>query len=78
MSILSGASHPDTGTLLVLGEPVSFRSPRDGFAHGIGMVHQHYQLVRTLTAAENLHLGWAETPLLVDRKRLIARVRSSS
>jgi simple sugar transport system ATP-binding protein len=75
MSILSGASHPDTGTFLVRGEPVSFRSPRDGFAHGIGMVHQHYQLVRTLTAAENLHLGWAETPLLANRKRLIARAQ---
>ncbi|HZQ65468.1 MAG TPA: ABC transporter ATP-binding protein [Gaiellaceae bacterium] len=75
MSILSGASHPDTGTFLVRGEPVSFRSPRDGFAHGIGMVHQHYQLVRTLTAAENLHIGWAETPLLVNRKRLIARAQ---
>jgi general nucleoside transport system ATP-binding protein len=75
MSILSGASHPDSGTFLVRGEPVTFRSPRDGFAHGIGMVHQHYQLVRTLTAAENLHLGWAETPRLADRKRLIARAQ---
>ena len=75
MSILSGASHPDSGRFLVRGEPVSFRSPRDGFAHGIGMVHQHYQLVRTLTAAENLHLGWAETPRLADRKRLIARAK---
>jgi ABC-type uncharacterized transport system ATPase subunit len=73
MSILSGSSHPDSGTFLVRGEPVSFRSPRDGFSHGIGMVHQHYQLVRTLTAAENLHLGWRQTPRLVDRKRLIAR-----
>jgi len=73
MSILSGSSHPDSGTFLVRGEPVSFRSPRDGFAHGIGMVHQHYQLVRTLTAAENLHLGWEETPWLADRKRLVAR-----
>ena len=73
MNILSGASHPDSGTFLVRGDPVAFRSPRDGFAHGIGMVHQHYQLVRTLTAAENLHLGWAETPRLADRKRLIAR-----
>jgi simple sugar transport system ATP-binding protein len=75
MSILSGASHPDSGTFLVRGSPVSFRSPRDGFAHGIGMVHQHYQLVRTLTAAENLHLGWTETPRFVDRKRLIARAQ---
>jgi general nucleoside transport system ATP-binding protein len=75
MSILSGASHPDSGTFLVRGEPVSFRSPRDGFAYGIGMVHQHYQLVRTLTAAENLHLGWPETPRLSNRKRLIARAK---
>ncbi|HKP18536.1 MAG TPA: ABC transporter ATP-binding protein [Gaiellaceae bacterium] len=75
MSILSGSLHPDAGTFLLRGESVSFRSPRDGFAHGIGMVHQHYQLVRTLTAAENLHLGWYETPRFADRKRLIARAQ---
>jgi ABC-type uncharacterized transport system ATPase subunit len=76
MSILSGGLRLDSGTFLVRGEPVSFRSPRDGFAHGIGMVHQHYQLVRTLTAAENLHLGWRETPRMADRKRLIRRAQN--
>jgi general nucleoside transport system ATP-binding protein len=75
MGILSGSIHPDSGTFLVDGEPVTFRSPRDGFAHGIGMVHQHYRLVRNLTAAENLHLGWGETPLFANRKRLVARAK---
>src|SRR5207248_6396555 len=75
MGILSGSIHPDSGTFLVDGEPVTFRSPRDGFAHGIGMVHQHYRLVRNLTAAENLHLGWDKTPLLANRRRLISRAQ---
>jgi len=75
MGILSGSTHPDSGTFLVDGEPVTLRSPRDGFAHGIGMVHQHYQLVRNLTAAENLHLGWPRTPLLANRRRLISRAK---
>jgi simple sugar transport system ATP-binding protein len=75
MGISSGSIHADAGAFLFRGEPVSFRSPRDGFAHGIGMVHQHYQLVRTLTAAENLHLGWRETPRFADRRRLIARAQ---
>jgi general nucleoside transport system ATP-binding protein len=75
MGILSGSTHPDSGTFLVEGQPVSLRSPRDGFAHGIGMVHQHYRLVRNLTAAENLHLGWDKTPLLANRRRLISRAQ---
>ena len=40
MNMLSGIYFPDEGEILVIGKPVSIRSPRDAFAHCIGMFHQ--------------------------------------
>ncbi|NOK11317.1 ABC transporter ATP-binding protein [Corallococcus exercitus] len=57
MNVLYGLYHPDAGTFLMEGKPVRFRSPRDAIAKGIGMVHQHFMLVPTLTVAENVVLG---------------------
>jgi len=57
MNILTGLYRPDSGVILVDGHPVTFRSPRDAIAHGIGMVHQHFMLVPTQTVAENVLLG---------------------
>jgi general nucleoside transport system ATP-binding protein len=57
MKILYGLQPPDSGSLAVAGEPVHFRNAGDAIRHGIGMVHQHFMLVETLTVAENLVLG---------------------
>lgn len=57
MNILYGLFPPDCGEIKVHGKPVEFRSPRDAVHVGIGMVHQHFMLVPTLTAAENIVLG---------------------
>ncbi|CAM4396081.1 ABC transporter ATP-binding protein [Corallococcus exiguus] len=57
MNVLYGLYHPDAGTFLMDGKPVRFKSPRDAIAKGIGMVHQHFMLVPTLTVAENVVLG---------------------
>lgn len=57
MNILYGLQQPDAGTIVVNGTPVHFRSARDAIGQGIGMVHQHFMLVETLTVAENLVLG---------------------
>ena len=57
MNMISGIYFPDEGEILVDGEPVSIRSPRDAFPLGIGMIHQHFKLVDVLTAAENIVLG---------------------
>ena len=54
MNMLSGIYYQDEGEVFVDGCPVSIRSPKDAFAHGIGMVHQHYLLVNVFTAAENV------------------------
>ena len=60
MRIAYGFYKADGGEILVDGEPVSIRNPHDAIALGIGMVHQHFMLVDTMTVAENIILG-AET-----------------
>ena len=57
MNILSGLYQPSSGEILIDGEKVRFRDPGDAIARGIGMVHQHFMLVPTLTVAENVVLG---------------------
>ncbi|MFD5558931.1 ABC transporter ATP-binding protein [Streptomyces sp. NPDC127068] len=57
MKILYGMQKPDEGTITVDGEQVSFHSPSDAIARGIGMVHQHFMLADNLTVLENVVLG---------------------
>ncbi|MBC8043935.1 MAG: ABC transporter ATP-binding protein [Rhizobacter sp.] len=57
MKILYGLYTPDAGTIEIGGEPARLRSPADAIALGLGMVHQHFMLVPTLTVAENVILG---------------------
>ena len=60
MNLLYGLEQPDAGTILIDGDPVSFRSAHDAIEAGIGMVHQHFQLVPRLSVAENVILGAGE------------------
>ena len=53
MSILYGMYRPDGGSILLDGKEVTFASPDDAIAAGIGMVHQHFMLVPNFTVAEN-------------------------
>ncbi|WP_410098519.1 ABC transporter ATP-binding protein [Streptomyces sp. STR69] len=57
MKILYGMQKPDEGTISVDGEQVTFSSPADAIARGIGMVHQHFMLADNLTVLENVVLG---------------------
>jgi ABC-type uncharacterized transport system ATPase subunit len=57
MNILFGLYRPSAGQILLDGEPVVFDSPRDAIRHGLGMVHQHFMLVSTLTVTQNIILG---------------------
>ncbi len=57
MKILYGMQKPDEGIITVHGEQVSFSSPADAIARGIGMVHQHFMLADNLTVLENVVLG---------------------
>ncbi len=60
MKIVYGFYNPDSGEILLDGRAVTIRSPHDAIDLGIGMVHQHFMLVDTMTVAENIILG-AET-----------------
>src|SRR5918999_1910248 len=53
MNILYGLYQPDEGTIHIDGRPVAIHSPKDAIALGIGMIHQHFMLVSSLTVAEN-------------------------
>ncbi|NPV74967.1 MAG: ABC transporter ATP-binding protein [Anaerolineae bacterium] len=57
MNIVYGLVHRDSGEILINGMPVNIRSPREAIQHRVGMVHQHFMLVPTLTVAENVILG---------------------
>ncbi|MDA8409587.1 MAG: ABC transporter ATP-binding protein [Treponema sp.] len=57
MNVLFGLYRPSSGSILIDGEEVSFASPREAIAKGLGMVHQHFMLVPTLTVTQNIILG---------------------
>jgi ABC-type uncharacterized transport system ATPase subunit len=80
MNVLYGMTRPDEGQLLLDGEPLHLESPRQAIRHGIGMVHQHFMLVPTLTVAENLMLGAESTvgPGILDAAQVRRRTREIS
>jgi ABC-type uncharacterized transport system ATPase subunit len=57
VKMLFGLYHPDEGEISINGEVVHLRNPGDAIARGVGMVHQHFQLVPVFTVAENIVLG---------------------
>jgi ABC-type uncharacterized transport system ATPase subunit len=57
MNIAAGLYAPEAGSILVGGHAARLAGPRDAAALGIGMVHQHFKLVRPFTVAENVLLG---------------------
>ncbi|MEG1515783.1 MAG: ABC transporter ATP-binding protein [Clostridia bacterium] len=63
MKVIYGLEQPDMGQIFIRGERVSFQSPQDAMRMSIGMVHQHFMLVESLTVAENVTLGFEPTKL---------------
>ena len=57
MNMLYGLLQPTSGKILIRGKEVRMNSPIDAIANGIGMVHQHFKLVPSLTVYENILLG---------------------
>jgi len=75
MNILAGLYHADEGEILVDGAPVRFVSPRDAIAAGLGMIHQHFTLVPSLTVTENILLGLDEPRFRLDLARYEDAIR---
>jgi ABC-type uncharacterized transport system ATPase subunit len=57
MKVLYGLYQQEEGDIFLNGQKVDLQSPADALAQGIGMIHQHFMLVQTLTVAENVALG---------------------
>lgn len=64
-----GYYQPDAGEILLDGSPVEIRSPADAIRSGIGMVHQHFVLVQTLSVLENIVIGTDTGGILLDYTR---------
>jgi simple sugar transport system ATP-binding protein len=79
MRIAYGFYTADSGEILVDGQVRDIKSPHDAIALGIGMVHQHFMLVETMTVAENIVLG-AEpgSAVALDLKSAGAQIRQLS
>jgi simple sugar transport system ATP-binding protein len=75
MHILYGLCQPDAGEILIRGQAVRLRSPRAAIALGIGLVPQHFLLVRRHTVVENIALGLPGTRFFWPARRLEQRLR---
>jgi simple sugar transport system ATP-binding protein len=77
MSILYGLYRPDEGQIFVNGKEVEIDCPSTAIKLGIGMVHQHFMIVPSLTVAENIILGKEPTKykLLLDMNKTLSDVK---
>ena len=79
MKILYGLYQPDEGQVLLNDQPVAINSPHDSITRGIGMIHQHFMLVPSLTVAENVALGMKSSRgMLLDLKTISRKLNELS
>ena len=79
MKTLYGLYKPDEGEILLNGQPANITSPSDAIRQGIGMIHQHFMLVPSLTVAENVALGLKSSRgFMLDLDVVSARIRELS
>jgi simple sugar transport system ATP-binding protein len=76
MNILFGEHQAEEGEIYLNGEKISIGSPTEAISYGIGMVHQHFMLVPSLTIAENIFLGMEPKKNgLVDKKSMMGQTK---
>ncbi len=78
MNVLVGLYRPDAGEIYVRGERVEINSPRDAAMLGIGMVHQNFMLVPTMTVAQNVILGIHDLAFVPNMREVSQRIRELS
>lgn len=72
MKILFGIEKPTEGRMIIRGKEMTFESPVQAIEQGIGMVHQHFMLVPSLTVSENIVLGTEPTKgIFVDTEKAV-------
>ncbi len=75
MNVLCGLYHPELGSMAIHNQPVVFHSPRDAIEAGVGMVHQHFMLVDSMTVAENIILGLRNVSLVLKTSEIEKEIR---
>ncbi len=78
MNVVAGLYRADEGEIFIRGKRVEINSPRDSMNLGVGMVHQNFMLVDTMTVAENIILGLPDIPFRVDMEKVNERIRELS
>ena len=78
MNILLGLYKPSSGEMIYKGEKVTIKSPKHAAGLGIGMVHQHFELIDTLSVAENIYMGIGHSGFLLDKTKMEKTVGSLS
>lgn len=78
MNILTGIYKANSGSIYFKGEKADIKSPRHAVDMGIGMVHQHFHLIPTLTAAENVFLYTPECKRVLNKKEMEEAIRKCS
>ena len=73
MNVISGLYPPDAGKMFLEGEEVRFTDPSQAIARGIGMVHQHFMLIKNMTVAENIILGTPQS-FHLDMKKIHSQI----
>ena len=74
MNILYGLYNADSGEIFWKGEKVAFRTPREAIAAGIGMVQQHFSLVRNMTVLDNVILNLSGNHTFLNRTKECAKL----
>lgn len=70
MNVLTGIYKPDGGEIYYKGNLATIRSPKHAVAMGIGMVHQHFRLIPTLSVAENVYLYSGDRKFWLNQKKM--------
>ncbi len=78
MNILLGIYKPNSGEIFYKGKKVPIKNPKDSAELGIGMVHQHFELIPTLTAAENIYLSTGHCKFILNKSKIEEAIRERS
>jgi ABC-type uncharacterized transport system ATPase subunit len=78
MNVAAGLYAPDAGSIIISGGATSLKGPADARLHGIGMVHQHFKLVKRFTIAENILLANRQPHFSSGIKNIRAEIRKQT
>jgi simple sugar transport system ATP-binding protein len=78
MNVLAGLYRQDQGEIILRGQTVTIDSPSDAADLGIGMIHQNFKLVRTMTVVENIILGLKDLPFVPNIQEVSRKINELS